>query len=381
MNGRDNDDISTELRWFCIADDASRAEPFCSQYLDGRGVIMATQCGKKTYKCAMSTIVYMSIIAFSGCTPWHEQLGFTTPSDAVHPDAVPALERGLKEGVNWSEIYNTMIEIGRPSIPAFARLLNEGFYPWEMMKAMVKIDKKDAVPHLVRSLGSRQYRVREYACQFLSKTGDSRPSVLSALELVAKHDEDDDVQEEANKALSSLKLRALSEGKISSKAHPSSSQTVPAKRHIEQPPPIPAEDRIKKDHSIVAVFPIQDSAGGFRQKTLEQLTEYLAVQLTNKIGYKVVPGDQLRVRLIEAKKDGYKACYDQSCQIELGRAVAAQKSISAKLLKIGNKCAITVSVYDLKSESSERAASVHTDCSSDALLIGVDNISGELAKP
>ena len=342
---------------------------------------MPVQNGKKTCKCVMRAIACVLIMGLLGCAPWHQKLGFETLSDALHPDAVPVLEKGLIKGSNWNEIYYAMIEIGRPSIPAFARLLNANHYPWYMMGGMVKIDKKLAVPHIVRSLGAEKDWMREYACQLLGKIGDSRPSILSALDLVAQHDEDDDVRDEAKKALSSLKLRALSEGKVASKVLPPSHQTPNTRRHIEQPPPVPIEDRVKKDRSIVAVFPIQDSAGGFPEKTLEQLTEYLAVQLTNKIGYKVVPGDQLRGRMIEAKKDGYKACYDQSCQIELGRAVAAQKSISAKLLKIGNKCAITVSVYDLKSESSERAASVHTDCSSDALLIGVDNISGELAKP
>ena len=88
---------------------------------------------------------------------------------------------------------------------------------------------------------------------------------------------------------------------------------------------------------IVAVFDIQDHTGGMDEKTLDQLTEYLAAQVTQRAGFKVVPRDQLRSRLAAEKVKSYRKCVDQRCQIELGKAMAAQKSLATKLLKVGKQ--------------------------------------------
>jgi hypothetical protein len=130
--------------------------------------------------------------------------------------------------------------------------------------------------------------------------------------------------------------------------------------------------------AVVAVFDVEDPAKRTDPSTLDQLTEYLAVQITAVSGLKVVPRDQLRSRLAGEKATSYKTCYDESCQIELGKAVSAQKTLSTKLLQIGKKCAITSTLYDLKSETTERAASVDTDCSVDALIGGVRQIAQQL---
>jgi hypothetical protein len=130
---------------------------------------------------------------------------------------------------------------------------------------------------------------------------------------------------------------------------------------------------------IVALFDVQDASEKFNAKTLEQLTEYLSAKLTEVAGYKVIPRDQIRARLKEEQSESYKQCYDQSCQIELGRSLAAQKTLSTKLLQVGRKCAISSILYDLKTETTEKAASVDTDCSDDALMGGMAETASKLA--
>jgi hypothetical protein len=130
---------------------------------------------------------------------------------------------------------------------------------------------------------------------------------------------------------------------------------------------------------IVAVFDVQDASEKFNTKTLDQLTDYLSAKLTEVAGYKVIPRDQIRVRLKGEQSESYKQCYDQSCQIELGRSLAAQKTLSTKLLQVGRKCAISSVLYDLKTETAEKAASVDTDCSDDALMGGMAETASKLA--
>ena len=55
-----------------------------------------------------------------------------------------------------------------------------------------------------------------------------------------------------------------------------------------------------------------------------------------------------------AKAESHQDCYDQSCQIELGKAVAAHKSLSSRLVKIGDSCSLQSQIYDLRTETTER---------------------------
>ncbi|MBW2736878.1 MAG: hypothetical protein JRH20_31225 [Deltaproteobacteria bacterium] len=130
---------------------------------------------------------------------------------------------------------------------------------------------------------------------------------------------------------------------------------------------------------IVAVFDIEDRVGLLDAKTRGQLTEYLAAGVTRFAGYQVVPRDQLRRRLAAEKRKSYKLCVEQRCQIELGKAVAAKKSLATKLLKVGKQCAFTALLYDLRTETTERAAQVRTACDQDALLGGVEKLAKQLA--
>lgn len=125
---------------------------------------------------------------------------------------------------------------------------------------------------------------------------------------------------------------------------------------------------------VAAVFAIRDMTEKLDPHVLEQLTEFLSVQVAQQLGYKVVPREQLRGQLASAKSETFKACYDESCQIELGKAVAASKSISTTLIRVGNRCAFNATVYDLKTESADGAASADTACDENALLDGVRSV-------
>jgi len=134
-----------------------------------------------------------------------------------------------------------------------------------------------------------------------------------------------------------------------------------------------------RQRGIVAVFDLQDESRRFKKKTLDMFAELLCVTLTEVAGYKIVPRDQLRARLLEKKRQSYKLCYDESCQIELGKAVAANKSLATKIYKLGKKCILTSTLYDLKTETTDRAKSTETDCSVLGIIDGLKKISKQFS--
>jgi hypothetical protein len=141
----------------------------------------------------------------------------------------------------------------------------------------------------------------------------------------------------------------------------------------------PAPAPIRTGKVIVAVFDVQDLSRKFKKATLRQLTEYLSARLTQVTRYRVVPRDQLRARLFSEKKGTYRECYEESCQIELGKALAAQKSLSTKILKVGRRCAISSILFDFKTETAETSALVRTDCDEDSLMDCMDRVARQFS--
>ena len=131
---------------------------------------------------------------------------------------------------------------------------------------------------------------------------------------------------------------------------------------------------------IVAVFPIEAKQVKVRRKTLEVLNVYLPARMAASGSFQIVPRRELSDRLRKQKKASYKLCYDQKCQIELGRELAAQKILSTQILKIGNKCVVTSSLYDLKKAATERGATFDGKCSEEGLMTSVKAVVYQLSQ-
>ena len=125
---------------------------------------------------------------------------------------------------------------------------------------------------------------------------------------------------------------------------------------------------------IIAVFDVDDQTGHFDGKARGQLTDYLSGQVAATGRYRVIPRSQLRSRLSAARKESYKACYDAKCQIEIGRELAAQKSLATKIVQIGSRCALIATLFDLRTATSEKAATEKADCSQDALVTAMEKV-------
>jgi TPR repeat protein len=122
---------------------------------------------------------------------------------------------------------------------------------------------------------------------------------------------------------------------------------------------------------IVAVFEVQDKGSRLSASQVDRLTDYLVTLVTGG-GYQVVPRAQLRERLQDQKRGSYKACYDERCQIELGRELAAQKTLSGQVLRFGKTCKVTVGLFDLARSASERAGSHSGGCSEEEIVASLE---------
>src|SRR5688572_4038279 len=78
---------------------------------------------------------------------------------------------------------------------------------------------------------------------------------------------------------------------------------------------------------IVAIFEVQDmrSKESLSKHVRDQMTAYLSARIAESGSYRVVPQGQILDALRKQKKGSYEHCIDEACQIELGRAVAAEK--------------------------------------------------------
>ncbi len=129
---------------------------------------------------------------------------------------------------------------------------------------------------------------------------------------------------------------------------------------------------------IVVVYDIEDKGAGLDEGLRDRLTDYLASSLAATGAYQVVPRSQLKQRLKRAKRESQKRCYDQSCQVEIGRELAAQKSLSTQLIKLGSLCMVTAVMYDLRKAASEGGARAEGGCEEAAVVQSIKQVIADL---
>jgi len=134
---------------------------------------------------------------------------------------------------------------------------------------------------------------------------------------------------------------------------------------------------LAQDRPIVAVFDLEVKGARLNKGRIDRLTDYLGSLMARR-GFQIVPRSQLRERLTEAKKGSYKECYDESCQIEIGKELAAQKSLANQVLKIGSQCKVTVNLYDLKKAASDEAGAGSGKCDEDGVVLSLEQAVDDL---
>ena len=131
---------------------------------------------------------------------------------------------------------------------------------------------------------------------------------------------------------------------------------------------VPAE----ASQPVVAVFNLEGAGSGFKKAELDSVSEYVSTQLAASGRYQVVPRSEVKKALLGQKKASYEACYDESCQIEVGKELAAEKVVVGSIRKFGKVCIVNLRLFDLQKSASAQAGTARGGCADDKVLLSVD---------
>lgn len=143
----------------------------------------------------------------------------------------------------------------------------------------------------------------------------------------------------------------------------------------------PLAPRAADNRPVVAVFDIEDTRQGkakLSPRKLRSLTDYLASKLAIGGEFKIVPRASVRKAIIAKKRESHKSCYDEACQIEIGKEIAAQKSLATKIDRMGTECIITSTIFDLRQSATENSASYRGSCDRSKFLTAIEQIAAKL---
>lgn len=149
-------------------------------------------------------------------------------------------------------------------------------------------------------------------------------------------------------------------------------------------PALPADER-----PIVAVMDIEDQSGDLKQATVETLTDYLRALLAGSGRFMVVDKgrqQETRVKLVkDLREESYKPCYDRSCQIPLGQALAADSVLATNVMRLGNTYIVRSELVDLAKGASVAGGTAKCDALprkglEDRLATALESLLPQVAK-
>lgn len=132
---------------------------------------------------------------------------------------------------------------------------------------------------------------------------------------------------------------------------------------------------------VVAVMDVRRMPGAVTDVVADALTDQMRVFLAQRRIQVVDRGAQeaaLRQLVVEEKARSYSSCVDSSCQIPLGKALAASHILRWGMAKFGSTCTTNGELVDLVSETTVAAGSARSDCSDERLLDSTERLAEEL---
>ena len=125
---------------------------------------------------------------------------------------------------------------------------------------------------------------------------------------------------------------------------------------------------------VVVVFTIEAKRVELSAELLEALSDHLTTRLSEAGVFQIVPRSELKKRLGKQKRASHGALYDEATKIDIGNELAAQKSLSTLINKIGGKCSALATLYDLKKSVTDIAVSVRGECDEESLVQLMDRV-------
>ncbi len=139
------------------------------------------------------------------------------------------------------------------------------------------------------------------------------------------------------------------------------------------------------DRAVLAVMAIEDSSGTMDPALLGNAQEMLRGKLSASGYFMVIDRGRQEARLKqlvrEQKRESYKSCYDDSCQIPLGQALAADSILRATISCLGTSCMLAAELVELEKEAATIGGTVDFE-SNDAgtLKAAIDGVVKQLVQ-
>lgn len=110
-----------------------------------------------------------------------------------------------------------------------------------------------------------------------------------------------------------------------------------------------------QERAKLAVMTLEDRTGDLSGQLIDDLSDYLRTQVARRGTFIVIDksrqAEALKRVVGEARRESYKACYDEKCQIPLGQALSADTILRVKLTRIGSTYQLNAEIVDLAKEA------------------------------
>lgn len=147
------------------------------------------------------------------------------------------------------------------------------------------------------------------------------------------------------------------------------------------PAPPPAQDAEEWVVAVMDVKTVTRGRGALDRDLMRNISDQLRIFVAQH-GIKTVDRSAqdaaFKDHLAEMKADSYKGCYDDNCQIELGKALAASHILRSRITQFGKLCVLNGELIDLRAEVAIGAASSRGDCEEEGFLQMSEDIAKKL---
>jgi hypothetical protein len=127
---------------------------------------------------------------------------------------------------------------------------------------------------------------------------------------------------------------------------------------------------------------IEDQAGKLGKEVAARGTDYLRATLNATKAFIVIDksrqAEALMTVIVDNKKESYKDCYNQSCQIPLGQALAADTILRTSITRLASFCTLSSELVDLEKEAATGGGMAKFDCSEDGLSMAIEKLVPQL---
>ena len=188
-------------------------------------------------------------------------------------------------------------------------------------------------------------------------------------------------------------------GKTTADAFDCAAPPVVAQPEVKpQPPPVPTPPPVEAPPPTEVARALTDPGGELPRWVIAVMDVQPPVSAEEPLdpGLMRNIGDQLRIfmaqmgvqtidrgaqdKAFRSQIDEVKECYDDNCQIELGKALAASHILRAQITRFGRLCVLNGELVDLRSEVATAAASSRGDCEEEGFLRMSEEVASTLVK-